>query len=169
MLTPQKSSPRGFAAVLLVVVTACFLSFWSLRAASTKDCDHHQSLVSVSPLLLGNVHSETLLLCFRLLCAIVCVVTTTVILLDSSDPFEFSYGKARVSLTGIGRAATFTVQTFFLMTAYFVIVALLSFNHVFGLVSPEWLQWPAWLANVLFRILYPASRCCMLFLRLIFF
>ncbi len=146
----------GFAAVLFVCLAALAVSIWSLAAtADLPPCDHVASLVTTSPLL-GSQRQSLALLCFRIAAALLCLVTAVVLLFDP-DPFVFAYMGKTVRLLGVQRAATFTVQTFSLMTVYFVGASLLSLNDFFSLVPDASLQWLGLLLNVAFRIIYPVG------------
>ncbi len=144
MLKPSKSSPSGFALVLGVVSTVCFFVFshLSTSVAALPPCDHYESLVSTSALLsaLLGEGDRMLLLVFRCVCGLLCLFTTVVLLNDTTNPFTFTYSGSTVSLSGIGRACTFTVQTFLMMTFYFCGVAMLSVNDMLSLLNPSSLQ-----------------------------
>ena len=147
----------GFVRVLTVCAVALAIAVWSMRDTlpDLLSSDHVGSLVTTSPLLGSRRHSWELL-AFRLLAAAVCLVTAETLLSDK-EPFEFTYSGKTVRLFSLGRAATFTVQTFLLLTAYFVGVTLLSLGDCLGLLREETLQ-PLGLAlNLAFRVLYPSS------------
>jgi hypothetical protein len=156
-MTPVASNPAGFVRVLAVCVVALFGALWAMRETmpALVTSDHVRSLVTTSPLLEGTRQS-VVLLAFRLSAAMLCLVTSATLLTDKS-PFEYTYAGQTVRLYGPGRAATFSVQTFFLMTAYFVGVSLLSALDVFGLLGDDALQPLGLVLNVAFRVLYPAS------------
>ncbi len=159
-MTPVASSPAGFFRVLAVCVAALAVALWSMRDTmpSLLDSDHVGSLITTSPLL-GSRQQSWELLVFRVFAAVLCCVSSATLLTDKA-PFEYTYNGNTVRLLGMGRAATFTVQTFLLLTAFFVGAALLSVLDCLGLLSDaavEALQ-PLGLAlNLAFRVLYPAS------------